>query len=191
VSRAERDVLCRWALINNKQIPFDFVEQFTRIGAGAEHCVYYDQRLNVAIKATHVNTFGHSVFAPGCPATPSEYLRRLGWSNLLFGDDFKMLGVSCDDEGQIQVVISQPWIDAHEIRSVPFEEEIDEYFRRFGFRRLPFQYAPLYYNDALELLVGDAHDMNVLRDKHEELAAIDIVIGTSRTLSATYRLKDP
>jgi hypothetical protein len=177
ISRAERHILRHWARLTGKKIGFDFVEQFTPIGSGAEHLVYHDQRRNLAIKATHVNAFGHSVFAPGCAATPSEYLRRLGWSNILFGDDFRIMGVVFDDQQQMQVVVSQPWIDAHEIRSVPFEDEINAYFQRFGFRRLAYPDAPLFYHDGLELLVGDAHDTNVLRDTNEELAAIDVVIG--------------
>lgn len=52
--------------------------------ADAEHVVYYDDARALAIKATHANRFGHSAYAEGVPATPLEYLRRLGWHNAHF-----------------------------------------------------------------------------------------------------------
>jgi hypothetical protein len=177
--QAECLALCEWAALNSRRLPFNFIEQFTYVGSGAEHRVYYDRKLNVAIKATHTNSFGHSVYAQGFQATPSEYLRRLAWCNLLFGDDFRIIGVAYDDELQIEVVCSQPWIEAHQIRSVPFLDEITQYFARFGFCR-PNIYspdAPLFYNPRLNLLVADAHDTNILRDVNGNLTAIDVTIG--------------
>jgi len=176
---SERIALCEWAVKNSRRLPFDFIEQFTYIGSGAEHRVYYDRNLNVAIKGTRTNAFGHSVYAEWRQATPGEYLRRLAWCNLLFGDDFRIIGVAYDDELQIEIVCSQPWIEAHPKRSVPFANEIEKYFRDFGFLRVAIYGpdAPLFYNRELNLLVADAHDTNILRDVNGNLAAIDIAIG--------------
>src|SRR5438309_8035128 len=80
--RAERIALRKWAVLNGKRIPFDFVNQYKPIGSGAEHRVYHDEKNKLAVKITHSNTFGHSVVAPNLRALPSEYLRRLAWSNL-------------------------------------------------------------------------------------------------------------
>ena len=175
--RAERAALCRWAEVNGKKIPFDFVEQFKAIGSGAEHRVYHDQRSGLAIKATRTNSFGHSVFAWDVIATPSEYLRRLAWSNLVLGDEFRVLGVAFDEE-QIEIVSAHKWIEGHENRPVPTEDEIAEYFQRFGFARCGSNPdAPLFYNLGLGLLLADAHDTNVIRNVDGDCVAIDVVIG--------------
>lgn len=176
--RAEFLALSDWAAVNNALLPFSFIEQFKYIGSGAEHRVYHDERHNVAIKATHTNRFGHSVYVAGSPALPGEYLRRLAWCNRLFGDQFKILGIALDDEEQIEVICSQPWIEAHPVRSVPFNTEINEYFGRFGFYRIPsLPDAPMFYHSELGLLVADAHDTNILRASDGDFAAIDVVIG--------------
>lgn len=74
LAQAERFALCQWAEINGKQIPFKFVEQFKPIGSGAEHRVYLDEQNSLAVKATHRNSFGHSVFARDVLATPCDLL---------------------------------------------------------------------------------------------------------------------
>src|SRR6266853_1674856 len=88
LARAECIALREWARVNGKRIPFDFVNRFKPIGSGAEHRVYHDQQNGLAVKVTRGNAFGHSMFGPDVSATPSEYLRRLAWSNLLLGDEF-------------------------------------------------------------------------------------------------------
>lgn len=178
IPRAERIALREWADINGKRIPFDFVEQFKPIGSGAEHRVYHDQQNGLAVKATHTNNFGHSVFAPGARATPSEYLRRLAWSNLLLGDEFKILGVAFDDEDQIEIVSAHRWIEGHKDRQTPLPEEINGYLAKFGFVGLPSNpYVPLFYHNGFRLLLADAHDTNIIRDTKGDCAAIDVVIG--------------
>jgi hypothetical protein len=175
LARAERLALREWAALNDKKISFDSVSRFKPIGSGAEHRVYHDELNSLAVKVTHTNRFGHSVYDRDTLALPSEYLRRLAWSNLLLGDEFRILGVAFDDE-QIEVVSSHRWIEGHHDRSVPFEEEIDQYFNRFGFRRLAIPDVPLFYHD-LGLLLADAHDTNIIRDVKGDCYAIDVVIG--------------
>ncbi len=73
---------------------------------------------------------------------------------------------------------SQPWIDAHPIRSVPFQSEINSYFGRFGFERMPAQPdAPMFYHSKLGLIAADAHDTNILRAADGDFAAIDVIVG--------------
>ncbi|HEX3817670.1 MAG TPA: hypothetical protein VHW03_05225 [Chthoniobacterales bacterium] len=176
---AESSALCEWAALNEKRLPFNFVEQFKPVTAGAEHRVYYDEKNGLAIKATHPNTFGHSAYGPGARATPSEYLRRLRLCNDIFGDNFEIVGIAFDEDGQVEVVSSQRWIESNPIRAVPFAEEIDAYFYRFGFfRSRANPDAPLFYHMIFDLLVADAHDTNILRDAKENFAAIDVVVGT-------------
>ncbi len=176
--RAEYWSLVQWATRNNRLVSFRFIEQFRYFGGGAEHRVYYDERNKAAVKATYPNRFGHSMSAEGALATPAEYLKRLGWHNRLFGDEIKIIGVAYEDD-QLEIVISQPWINAHPRNPNPSQDEITAYFERFGFVHVPLNPdAPLYYHFGFRLLVGDAHDRNVIRDENNKLAAIDVVIGT-------------
>jgi hypothetical protein len=176
--RAEYLALIEWARCGGRLIESNFLERFAYKGSGAEHRVYYDVVENGAIKVTHPNGFGHSAFGPGYQATPVEYLKRLGWCNRLLGDSFRVLGVIYDGE-QLQVVSAQPWISAHEIRPHPESSEIDDYFKHFGFVRASENPdVPLYCTPDVGLLVADAHDHNVIRDREGKLAAIDVVIGS-------------
>ena len=175
---SEQLALSEWAALNDKRLRFDYIEQFRPIGSGAEHRVYHDQARGLAIKATHTNRFGHSTYGEGVQATPTEYLRRLAWCNLLFGDAYRILGVAFDEEQQIEIVCSQPWIVSHPTRPVPSESEIDSYFQKFGFLRSPLNPdAPVFYHLGFDLIVADAHDTNILRDSDGHLAAIDVVVG--------------
>jgi hypothetical protein len=170
--------LCQWATAKNKRLGFDFVEQFKPIGSGAEHRVYHDQANGLAVKATHTNNFGHSVFARDAKATPNEYLRRLAWSNVLLGDEFRILGVAFDDEDQIEIISAHKWIEGHPSRKAPYPEEIESYLARFGFEDLTHNSdAPIFYHAGFGLLLADAHDTNVIRTVEGECAAIDVVIG--------------
>src|SRR5262245_42872051 len=97
---AERIALCEWASIVGLRVPFDFIEQVEYVGPGGEHRVYHDQVYGLAGKSTRTNYFGHSVYAPGMAAYPTEYFQRLGWANVLFGDEFRICGVAFDSEDQ-------------------------------------------------------------------------------------------
>ncbi|MGA3172123.1 MAG: hypothetical protein ABSE62_14040 [Chthoniobacteraceae bacterium] len=177
--RAEYRALIEWADHLGKRLPFNYIEQFSFVGDGAEHRVYKDDGnlRQFAIKATHPNKFGYSTRAEFEWATPVEYLKRLAWQNHIFGDDIRMIGVAYED-AQMEVVTSQPWIDVHEIRPNPTFEEIEQYMARFGFISTSFDRdTPLYFSRAHGLVAADAHDRNVLRDFNGNLIAIDLVIG--------------
>ena len=175
--RAQRTALIEWARLAGKVRAFSYIEQFERVAEGAEHVVYYDPERGLAVKATHTNRFGHSTFAEGATATPLEYFQRLAWHNSIFGDDIRIEGVA-HDESQIEVITTQPWINADPIRSTPAQSEIDAHILGMGFRKVEFvPDVPLYFHEALGLLVADAHDRNVLRNDHGGLTLIDVVVG--------------
>jgi hypothetical protein len=177
--RAEYRSLIHWATAHKRLLSFDYIEQFSFVGDGAEHRVYKDdgQFRKFAIKATHPNKFGYSTLSEGGWASPVEYLKRLGWQNLIFGDDVRIIGIAYDEE-QMEVVTSQPWIDTHEFRPNPTHEEIEVYMGKFGFVSTSIDRdTPLYYSAAHGLVAGDAHDRNVVRDFAGNLVAIDLVIG--------------
>lgn len=130
----------------------------------------------MAVKATLPNKFGYSTLCEGW-ASPLEYLKRLGWQNLIFGDEIRLLGVAYEED-QMEVIHSQPWISVHPIRPNPFQAEIDVYLGSFGFVSTSLNLdTPIYYSAAHGLVALDAHDRNILRDHNGDLAAIDLIIG--------------
>ena len=161
--RAQRIALIQWAESAGKALSFSHVEKFPRVAEGAEHVVFHDPPRGVAVKATHVNRFGHSVIAEGMAASPLEYFERLALQNELFGDDIRIEGVAFD-EAQLEIVTTQP--------------EIDAYFSNLGFCRAELNPdVPLYFHPELGILVADAHDRNILRNESGVLVPIDLVIG--------------
>jgi hypothetical protein len=175
--RAQRTALIDWARGLGKIVPFSYVEQFVRVSEGAEHVVFHDPERGRAVKATHVNRFGHSVTAEGKSASPLEYLERLALQNTLFGDDIRIEGVACD-EAQMEIVTTQPWIVASHQHPSPSQTEIDAYFSNLGFCKAELVAdVPLFYHRELGILVADAHDRNILRNESGELVPIDLVIG--------------
>lgn len=172
----ERAALIEWAVRGEKVLEPSCRESFRSVASGAEHVVFHDAKRGRATKVTYPNCYGHSAHAEGCGATPLEYLRRLSWHNILFGDDIRIEGVIYDED-QLEVVTSQPWIYSGN-RPVPTQGQIDDYFAGVGFEPVPlFPFAPLYYSEALRILVADAHDRNLLVDEAGNLVPIDLVIG--------------
>jgi hypothetical protein len=176
--RAEYEALAEWARAYQRVLPFGFIEKFRFIGDGAEHRVYKnDADVAHAIKATRPNTFGYSVAREGAWAKPLEYLKRLAWQNHFFGDDTRLVGVAFDEE-QMEIVTSQPWISSHLERPNPTLAEIDDLMNSVGFLRpaagLP---VPIYLHHRWQLVVADAHDRNIIRDRAGHLCPIDVVIG--------------
>lgn len=175
--RAQRFALIEWARSIGRTLPFSHVEQFLRVSEGAEHVVFHDPQRGVAVKATHVNRFGHSVIAEGKSASPLEYLERLALQNALFGDEICIEGVAFD-EAQIEIVTTQPWIVASHQSPSPSQAEIDAYFSSLGFDKVELAPdVPLYFHPELGILVADAHDRNILRNESGALVPIDLVIG--------------
>jgi hypothetical protein len=175
--RSEYSALIEWAERRRKLLSLSYVERFQPVTTGAEHAVYYDPARGVAVKATHANRFGHSADGVQKSATPLEYLRRLGWHNVLFGDEIRIEGIACDEE-QMEVVTTQPWINVHRDSPHPTRAEIDAFFANLQFHKAALtENAPIYFNRRISVIIGDAHDQNVLRDENGDLVPIDLVIG--------------
>ena len=174
---AERNALIEWFERRGAILPRTYCRQFGTVATGAEHCVFFDLERFCAIKITHPNRFGHSVYAEGAHATPLEYLRRLGAHNVLLGDDIRLIGCVLDEEG-FQIISSQPWITTHPTVPVATEAQIDALLMEIRFRRSQlFLHGHVFYSSHFNLVIGDAHSGNVLVSEHGEIVPIDLVIG--------------
>ncbi len=174
--QVERRALLEWAITRSLVLKSDFLDSFNYKGSGAEHLVYHDAENRLAIKVTHPNSFGHSVYAEGFVATPLEYLDRLSWCNLFLGDNFRVYGIIHNEE-QVQVITAQPWIAANQCPH-PSPQEIRDFFEQLGFLQASDdENAPFFYNLEFDLAIGDAQDHNVILGENGKLYAIDVVIG--------------
>jgi hypothetical protein len=98
IRQSQIRALIKWARTRNGILESNFIERFRLVAEGAEHVVYHDEEHGLAIKATHSNRFGHSARNEWLQATPLEYLQRLAWHNILFGDDIRVLGIALFEE---------------------------------------------------------------------------------------------
>lgn len=175
---AEKTCLLEWLRRHDLLVEDGFLNRLRPVSSGAEHVVYHDAARRLAIKVTHPNRFGHSVYDDsGGGATPLEYLRRLAYHNVLFGDDIRIIGARLDDDA-LEIISSQPWIVSHSEDPVPAQAAVDEYLAALGFGRSAlFPLGFYFYNRANGLAVADAQPNNILVATDGRLAPIDLVIG--------------
>ncbi|MEI6674977.1 MAG: hypothetical protein WCO57_07355 [Verrucomicrobiota bacterium] len=102
--------------------------------------------------------------------TPTEYLKRLGWQNELFGDGIRVIGVTRYPQG-ISVLTTQPFYDGKRTD----QADINAWFEGLGWRRLPAKDGA-FYNVAKDLLVMDALPRNVLTLELGKVMPFDVVI---------------
>lgn len=190
---AERQCLVDWFKKRDAVLPTSYCRQFGPVSSGAEHSVYYDLAGFRAVKITHPNGFGHSVYQVGARATPLEYFRRLGLHNHFFGDDIRLLGCVLEEEGAIQIVSSQPWVTASSNTPTASDAQIDAYLSEIKFRRSQlFSDGAVFFNPNLRLVIADARSGNVLVTEGGDIMPIDLVIGLpSKELEALLRAELP
>lgn len=174
----EKICLLEWLSGNGLFVEENYLSSLRPVSSGAEHVVYHDAARRKAIKVTHPNRFGHSVYdASGGGATPLEYLRRLAYHNVLFGDEIRIVGARLDDEA-LEIITSQPWIVSHSETPVPTQAVVDEYLASLGFAHSGlFPLGFYFYNRANGLAIADAQPNNILVGTDGRLAPIDLVIG--------------
>jgi hypothetical protein len=173
----QRDSLYEYLYDRGEILDDGYCRQFHHFGNGAEHEVYFDLENRLAIKVTRSNNFGWSVAHEGAHASPFEYLRRLIYQNWFFGDSIALVG-AIGSEGHIEVVTSQPWIDADRIRPPANDEQIKTYFAEIGFResRL-YDAGGFFYHSQFNVIAADAHSRNVLVSADGNIHPIDVVMG--------------
>jgi Serine/Threonine/Tyrosine Kinase found in polyvalent proteins len=173
----QRDSLYEYLHNRSEILDEGYCRQFHHFGNGAEHEVYFDIENRLAIKVTRSNNFGWSVAHEGAHASPFEYLRRLIYQNWFFGDSITLVG-AIGAEGHMEVVTSQPWIDADRIRPPANDAQIKGYFADIGFResRL-YEAGGFFYHSEFNIVAADAHSRNVLVSADGNIHPIDVVMG--------------
>ena len=134
-ARIQRDAIVRWAEESGL-----IVEPSLWLGkavlGGSEHEIWEVEE--EIWKVTHPDRFGWTVLpgSEGKPeiaeATPLEYLERWLTANRLLGDSARLRGVS-HSEGEVRIVISQPFIEG----PYPEKAAIVMELRRRGFLLVP------------------------------------------------------
>lgn len=142
-----------------------------------------------AMKKTLPGTFGFVPAREGAtwvprPATPAEYLHRMHLQNAIFGDDIRLEGgmvhsgpsmVIGQPPDGFSFVISQPWLEAEDIRhQFPSEAEIHEFLSGIGFQPLLNAFYGWQSSDA-SLVILDAKPDNFIATP-EGILPIDLLL---------------
>lgn len=138
-----------------------------------EHEVIFDHVAQRVIKITLPGFYGNTLRlrtgAVGlAPAAPLEYLDRWAWSNEFFEDDARIIGLVKDSAGP-RIAVSQPLV----VGTRPKPEEIESFMEKLGFH--PVRDTHLFFDARRDLLVGDAHPGNFLRNDDGQIFAIDVL----------------
>ncbi len=138
-----------------------------------EHEVIFDHQRQVVLKVTLPGMHGNTLrFRGGTvglgPATPLEYLDRWALSNELFEDEASVLGLVQNKAG-VRLAVAQPLV----VGQRPEREEISGFMNKLGFARV--RDTNLFFDFNRDLLVGDAHPGNFLRNEDGQIFAIDVL----------------
>lgn len=138
-----------------------------------EHEIIFDEPRQQFIKITLPGFYGNTLrLRDGtvalAPATPLEYLDRWAWSNLLFEDEARVLGL-LDDSAGPRLVVAQPLV----VGKRPDQGEIAAFMKALGFQTV--RGTSLFFDERRDLLVGDAHPGNFLRNDDGQIFAIDVL----------------
>ena len=155
---------------------FEVVKDWNELGGQSEHTVFHIEKLARVIKFTIPPNFG----AQGSVA----YLRNIGASNRLFGDDIRFHGILKTDKGPA-FVISQPYVDG----SPPEPEEVASWFQSNGYQSTGHN---RWKNPQTGTEIADAHIGNLIKTEDGELVPIDLqVLNEGNATSPISNLKSP
>lgn len=151
-----------------------------------EHEVIFDHQKQQVLKITlpgfYRNTLRLRDGVVGLgPATPLEYLDRWALSNELFEDEVSVLGLVQNNAG-VRLAVAQPLV----VGRRPEREEIGDFMLRLGFARV--RDTNLFFDFNRDLLVGDAHPGNFLRNDEGQIFAIDVLPVRATGGLLAYRL---
>jgi DNA ligase (NAD+) len=151
------------------------VGDWKKLGGQSEHTVFVVEASGRVVKFTLPPNFG----AQGSEA----YLRNIGASNRLFGDDIRFHGVLETHKGPA-FVISQPFVKGDE----PTLDEVAAWFESNGYRSTGHN---RWLNDTTGTEIADAHTGNLIKTAQGELVPIDLQVlneGSANISSGTSHL---
>ena len=170
--------LREWADAENLWVKIEWLGEF-RDGRREHHLYRREDVLDVAFKITHGAGFGlcpanrdvvsgmisdwFAVF----PATPSQYLRRLILSNLIYPGMNALEGF-CEIDGRFVIVTSQPFIAGR--NATPLE--IQRFMKARGFAKLC---DATWFRPTDNLAIFDVGGSNLFATESGELVPIDVI----------------
>ena len=159
-----------WAIQNRlirAEAEFPFLKRIPD-ASGEEHEAWFDEDSNLWFKLTYRNHFGLAWGRSGS-ATAGEYVSRLLLQNTFFEDDIRLVAVlNCG--GALRVLTSQP----HIMGEPPSQEDIVSWFGALGFSKIAIGSGIAWYHRAENLLVGDAHEGNIIKTPNGCMVPIDL-----------------
>ena len=148
---------------------FDVVKDWRELGGQSEHTVFHIEKLARVIKFTLPPNFG----AQGS----IDYLKNIGASNRLFGDDIRFHGILNTDKGPAYV-ISQPYVEGSE----PEPSEVAAWFETNGYQSTGHN---RWRHPETGTEIADAHVGNLIKTDDGELIPIDLQVLNEGDLPST------
>jgi DNA ligase (NAD+) len=178
--RQETQSILEWGTETGRLISpdgfFNLIKDWTELGGQSEHTVFHIEKLARVIKFTLPPNFG----AQGSIA----YLRNIGASNHLFGDDIRFHGILKTDKGPA-FVISQPYVDGTQ----PEAAEVTAWFQSNGYQSTGHN---RWKHPETGTEIADAHTGNLIKTEDGELIPIDLqVLNDGEASSPISNLQSP
>ncbi len=171
--RQETQSILEWGAETGRMLDpeklLNIVRDWQDLGGQSEHTVFFIEELPRIIKFTLPPNFG----AQGSTA----YLRNIGASNRLFGDDIHFHGILETDKGPA-FVISQPFVAG----TVPRIEEVAAWFESNGYHSTGHN---RWKNDQTGTEIADAHVGNLIKSIEGELIPIDLQVLSEAGIPST------
>jgi len=181
--RSQSNQLYEWAQRN--QCVLNYVPSpGTPRSQGAEHEVFFDEAAGRVFKKTKQGSFGSLKTSVGIrkTATPYFYLRRLEWTNEVFGSDLRFEGVI--KSGYISALISQPWsYPADPKHPLPSDIEVIDFMTSMEFKGVRNTYHE-WFRKSDCFHVCDARPDNFIKTK-QGVIPIDLIVSNNPDFDPT------
>lgn len=143
---------------------------------GAEHEVFFHEKEFRVFKKTKPGSFGSIKASVGIrrTATPYFYLRRLEWTNEVFGSDLRLEGVIKGEN--VSALISQPWtFPANPKKPLPSDNEVFDFMTSMEFKAVKNSYHE-WFRKSDKFHVCDARPDNFIKSK-AGVIPIDLIVS--------------
>ena len=167
-------VLLSWAREHGAILPEGWNRGYVHVTQRNEHEVWFDQRNDLAFKATHGRRFGLGFNEDGYPSA-LNYLDRIVFAQKLFNTEWHLIGVWLHIN-DVRIVTRQRWIRGRRCS----QTEILELLEARRFRAVEVAGKRVFYRPDDGLCIADLHEGNVIAT-NKGLVPIDVIIGRPGT----------